>query len=131
MASAAMPSMVVGTSPELQTPKACDGLVEQVAHFIVSANIRLDEGGSGTQTAQLGFESLALCFPAAGNDGPGTVLGERQSGGATDACEGPHDQNGRLIHGATPADRLMHRTPSITEGYLLTALTPCRDSRLV
>ena len=84
--------MVVGTSPELQTPKACDGLVEQVAHFIVSANIRLDEGGSGTQTAQLGFESLALCFPAAGNDGPGTVLGERQSGGATDACEGPHDQ---------------------------------------
>ncbi len=52
----------------------------------------------GTQPAQLGFESLALRFPAAGNDDAGAVLGKGHSGGATDACEGSRDQNDWLLH---------------------------------
>src|SRR5713101_881068 len=71
---------------DIETAKVCDGLVDQVADFIVVANVCLDEGGVGAQAAQLGFESLALRFPAAGNDEAGTVLGESQSGGAADAC---------------------------------------------
>src|SRR3989449_1956055 len=87
---------------DIETAKPCDGLVDQVADFIVAANVGLDEGGFGTQAAQLGFESLALRFPAARNDDAGTVLGKGQSGGSTDACEGSRDQNDGLIHCATP-----------------------------
>src|SRR5207245_4286853 len=50
------------------------------------------------QPAQLGFESLALRFPAARNDDAGTVLRKGQSGGATDAREGSCDENDWLIH---------------------------------
>jgi hypothetical protein len=74
MASAARPSMAVGTSSELQTPKPCDGFVGRAPDLIVSANIGLDEGGFGSQTGQLGLESLALCFPPAGNEERGTSL---------------------------------------------------------
>src|ERR1700674_3478545 len=88
------------------------------------ANVGLDEGGFGTQAAQLGFESLALRFPAAGNDEAGTVLGKGQSGGATDACEGSRDQNDWPIHCATPGDPLMHLTRLITKACLWIAVLP-------
>ena len=87
---------------DIETAKPCDGLVDQVADFIVAANVGLDEGGFGTQAAQLALESLALRFPATGNDEAGTVLGKGQSGGAADACEGARDQDDRLFHCATP-----------------------------
>src|SRR4030095_4655501 len=93
-----------------------------VADFIVAANVGLDEDGFGTQAAQLGFESLALRFPAAGNDDAGTVRGKGQSGGATDACEGSCDLNDWLIHCAPPSDRLTHITPVITQVCRLPAL---------
>src|SRR5581483_8067166 len=87
---------------DVETAKPCDDLVDQVAHFIVVANVGLDEGGVGTGAAQLGLESLALRFPAAGNDEAGTDLGKGQSGGATDACERSRDQNDRLVHCVIP-----------------------------
>jgi hypothetical protein len=73
---------------DIETAKPCDGLVDQVADFIVPANVGLDEDGVGAQAAQLGLESLALRFPATGNDEAGTVRGKGQSGGAANACEG-------------------------------------------
>src|SRR5207244_4394785 len=50
---------------DIKTAKPCDGLVDQIVDFIVATNVGLDEGGFGTQLAQLGFESLALRFPTA------------------------------------------------------------------
>jgi hypothetical protein len=50
---------------DIETAKPCDGLVDRVADFLAAANVGLDEDGFGTQAAQLGFESLALRFPAA------------------------------------------------------------------
>jgi hypothetical protein len=100
--------------------KPRDGFVDQVADLNVAANVGLDEGGLGTQAVPLGFESLALRFPAAGNYEARTVLGIRQSGRAAYACEGSRDQNGYLIHGGT-SDRWMRRTPLITKACVLTS----------
>src|SRR4029077_8841117 len=78
---------------DIETAKARDGLVDQVADFIVAANVGLYERGFGSQSVQLGLESLALRFPAAGNDEASTMLGKGQSGGATDAGKGSCDQD--------------------------------------
>src|SRR4029077_20092335 len=99
---------------DIETAKPCDGLVDQVADFVVAANVGLDEDGVGIQAAQLGLESLALRFPAARNDEACTVRGKGESGGAADACEGSCDQNDWLAHCAPPSDRSMQGTPVTT-----------------
>jgi hypothetical protein len=52
----------------VQTAEAGQGLIDQIADFVVMTDVRLDEGGFGAEAAQLGFEGFAFRVPAAGDD---------------------------------------------------------------
>ncbi len=74
-----------GVDGGIETAEACDGLVDQIADVVLAADVGADESRLGTEAAELGFERVALRFPAAGDDDVRALLGKGDGGGATDA----------------------------------------------
>jgi hypothetical protein len=65
-------------------------------------NVGLDEGDVGAAAAKFCFECFAFRVPAASDDDAGVILGEGDSGGATDAGQRTCDQDDGAAHGPSP-----------------------------
>ena len=70
--------------------KTLDGLVDEIAHVVLVADVGAHEFRFGAQSAQLRDQRPSI-VPSTGNYDARTFLSERESGGATDACEGSCD----------------------------------------
>ena len=78
---------------DIETAKPCEGFIDHGADVILLANIGVDELGLRTERAQLFNERLAGLITPTGNDHVGTLLGESDGGGATDAGGAAGDQD--------------------------------------
>jgi len=76
---------------DIQAAKTLDGLVDEVAHVVLAADVSTHEFRFRTERAQFGDQRLPSVVASTGNDDPRTFLSERESRGATDACEGSCD----------------------------------------
>src|SRR4029077_3246593 len=82
---------------DIETAKPCEGFIDHGADVILLANIGVDELGLRTERAQLLNERLAGLITPTGNDHVGTLLGESDGGGATDAVEAAGDQDDWVV----------------------------------
>jgi hypothetical protein len=81
-----------------QVAEAGDGLLDQIADFVITTNVGLDECRFGVEAAKFGFEGFAFRVPAAGGDNARAILGEGYSGGAADAGQRAGDQHDGAAH---------------------------------
>jgi Enoyl-(Acyl carrier protein) reductase len=86
-----------GVDGRIESAEAGDGLIHQIADFVVMTNVGLDEGGFGAEAAKFGFECFALRVLAAGDDARAR-LGQSGGGGATDAGQSAGDQYDCVAH---------------------------------
>jgi hypothetical protein len=82
----------------VETAKAGDGAVDQIADIVLEADISADELRLGAGGKKLGGQCLAFRLAAAGDDDLGAILGEGQGGGAADTCQAAGDQNDWVAH---------------------------------
>jgi hypothetical protein len=87
-----------GVDGRIESAEAGDGLIHQIADFVVMTNVGLDERGFGAEAAKFGFECFALRVPEAGDDDARARLGESGGGGATDAGQSAGDQYDCVAH---------------------------------
>jgi hypothetical protein len=87
------PGLAFGTGVihgDIQATKTLDGLVDEIAHVVLAPDVRAHEFRFGAQSAQLRDQRPSI-VPSTGNYDARTFLSERESRGATDACEGSCD----------------------------------------
>jgi hypothetical protein len=82
----------------IKTAKPRDGLVDHGAHVVLLADVGVDEFGLRSKRAQLLNERLSGLIPPTGNHHLGTLPGEGDGGGATDAGQGASDQYDWVTH---------------------------------
>jgi hypothetical protein len=87
-----------GIDGGIDTAKARNRAIDQVADVVIAAHIRGDEFRLGARTAKLGCKRFPLGLVAAGDDDVGAVLGKSGGGGATDAGQGARDQDDWIAH---------------------------------
>jgi hypothetical protein len=76
---------------DIEAAESRDGLVDHGADVILLTDVGVDELGLRTERAQLLSERLAGLITPTGNDHLRALLGEGDSGGATDASESTGD----------------------------------------
>ena len=79
------------------------GPINEIAYFVLMANVGADELRFGAEPAQLARELLAGVLVAAGNHEPGAFLGKSQSGGSADPGECAGDQDNGVAHKSSPS----------------------------
>src|SRR5258708_2083229 len=81
-----------------------DGPIDEMAQFVLMANIGTDELGFGAERAQLGGKLPAGILAAAGNHETGTFLGKSERGRSADPGECTCDQDNWVAHGSVLLD---------------------------
>jgi hypothetical protein len=77
---------------DIQAAKALDGLVDEIAHVVLVADIRTHELRFGTQSAQFSDQCLPGIVASTGNYDARTFLSEREGGRAADAGKRVRDE---------------------------------------
>ena len=95
-----------GVDGRVEAAETGDGLIDQSRTSSVMTNVGLDVGGFGIAAAKFCFECFAFRLPAASDDDARALLGEGDSGGATDAGQRTCDQDDGAAHGPSPPWRL-------------------------
>jgi hypothetical protein len=66
------------------------------------AHVGADEFSFDTETAEFLGQGMSFLVAAAGDNNPGALLGEGQSGGTANTSQGAGDQDNGGGHGASP-----------------------------
>jgi hypothetical protein len=86
----------------VEPAEASQGLVDQIAHVVFMAHVGADKFSFHAEAAELLGQGMSLLVAAAGDNNPGALLGEGQSGGTANTGQGAGDQDNGGGHRTSP-----------------------------
>ena len=95
------PGLTFGTGVvdrHIQTTKARDGLVDEIAHVVLAPDIGTHEFRLDAESAQLGHQLPPGVFASTGNNHVRTFLSEGERGCAADAGQCAGNEYDRRVH---------------------------------